>query len=314
MAIAGECAAADQAQLTPLIEAITERHDPAVIGILYYGSCFRRADPSSGLVDFYVVVDTFRSAGLGPATAIAGTLVPPNVYYLEADGALACKYALITYSQLQHGVTRWFCSTLWGRFAQPVGIVYALDERHHEALRAACGQAAVTLLERALPALGSGDAQPEDWFEGALRLSFGSEIRVESNTRTNAFIGDHGDEYARRFRLAEKLLTYPAPAGTDGQIRVVTGQFERQIARARWWLRGLHGRILSILRLVKACFTFDGAIDYGAWKLARHTGCHLQVTPKVRQHPLIHGWPLFWRAFRAARRQRRQNDDGQNQD
>jgi hypothetical protein len=39
--------------------------------------------------------------------------------------------------------------------------------------------------------------------------------------------------------------------------------------------------------LAKATTTFDGAADYAAWKLHRHTGITLEVTPFRARHPLL---------------------------
>ncbi|NNC23713.1 hypothetical protein HKX42_07685 [Salinisphaera sp. USBA-960] len=305
LTIAGACRATDQDQLKPLIDAVVTRHRSAVLGIIYYGSCFRRADPTSGLVDFYVVADGFRAASTHRCAAAAGRIIPPNVYYLEVETAettLACKYALITRSQLAHGVERAFSSTLWGRLAQPIAIVYARNNPAHEELRAACGQAVLTLLERALPALGSGRTSPAHWFERALALSFASEIRVESGQREQVFIGERADEYARRFLAAMYFVSHRLRREPNGDVLLDTAATQTRLTRLVWWLRGVQGRGLSVLRLVKACFTFDGAVDYGAWKLARHTGYQAEITPRVRRHPLIFGWPVFWRALRAARR------------
>jgi hypothetical protein len=50
--------------------------------------------------------------------------------------------------------------------------------------------------------------------------------------------------------------------------------------------------------LMKASFTFQGGIDYIAWKLERHTGIPVEVSPRVRRHPLIYGWGMLWRLYR----------------
>ncbi len=315
-AIAGDCHAPDQAQLRPLIDSILARHEWAsgnspVVGIVYYGSCFRHSDPTNGLVDFYVVVDSFRAAGIGRAASIAGLLLPPNVYYLTVDGPngpLSCKYALITALQLKQGVSTWFSSNIWGRFAQPLAIVHARDAEAWNQIHTACGQAVVTLLNRALPALGTGRATPERWFERALALSFSSEIRVEPSHRPREFIGTRADEYARRFQAARSLVSYQIIDNGDGEMIAEISQIKTCMSRLSWLVRVVHGRIVSGLRLVKSCFTSEGAIDYGAWKLARHTGYYPQINERVRRHPLIFGWPIFWQALRAVRRQKQPRD------
>ena len=56
----------------------------------------------------------------------------------------------------------------------------------------------------------------------------------------------------------------------------------------KWWSRRARlGKPLNLLRLAKATTTFDGAADYAAWKLQRHTGIALEVTPFRARHPLL---------------------------
>ncbi len=55
---------------------------------------------------------------------------------------------------------------------------------------------------------------------------------------------------------------------------------------------------MSILRLVKALFTFEGGIDYIVWKLQRHSGQEIIVPDKVRRYPLVFSWGFFWRLYR----------------
>jgi hypothetical protein len=65
-----------------------------------------------------------------------------------------------------------------------------------------------------------------------------------------------------------------------------------------WLLRRIQGKTLSILRLVKALFTFEGGLDYIAWKLERHSGQEIVIPDRVRRRPLIHMWGFFWQLHR----------------
>jgi hypothetical protein len=49
---------------------------------------------------------------------------------------------------------------------------------------------------------------------------------------------------------------------------------------------------------MKSAFTFQGGVDYIVWKLERHTGIAVEVTPRLRRYPLIFIWPHFWRLYR----------------
>jgi hypothetical protein len=44
------------------------------------------------------------------------------------------------------------------------------------------------------------------------------------------------------------------------------------------------------MRLVKSAFTFEGGVDYLLWKIERHSGVRVEVSDRVRRHPLIFGW------------------------
>ncbi len=58
------------------------------------------------------------------------------------------------------------------------------------------------------------------------------------------------------------------------------------------------GKAWSVLRLLKASFTFDGGADYLAWKISRHSGVAVTVTPWQRRHPIAGAIVQFWRLYR----------------
>ncbi|WP_423821396.1 hypothetical protein V5738_13765 [Salinisphaera sp. SPP-AMP-43] len=298
--IAGRCETDQATALAPLITAIHERHGQSVRGIVYYGSCLRSGDPYDGLVDFYVVVDRYRNAHRHRLSAMANRLLPPNVYYLEREasaGRLRCKYALISLADLQHGVTHGRLSSLWGRFAQPMAIADAADEPTRQALRRCCGQAVVTLLNESLPVLNP-PAKPAEAFGYALALSYGGELRTESGQRGMSLADHDRPEYARRLHAARSSLAFATEIDAEGELAWMPSDEQVKSAQRRWQGRRPLGRGVSILRLAKACFTFDNAVDYGAWKLERHTGVAIEVTPRLRRYPLIYAWPVLWRLYR----------------
>ena len=72
----------------------------------------------------------------------------------------------------------------------------------------------------------------------------------------------------------------------------------RWLSRLAWSARRVQGKTLSVLRLVKSAFTFQGGVDYLLWKLERHSGVRVEATERERRHPLIYGWGLAWRLYR----------------
>jgi hypothetical protein len=71
------------------------------------------------------------------------------------------------------------------------------------------------------------------------------------------------------------------------ELRPAIDAATRQQLQQRWTSRELWGKPLNMLRLLKAAFTFDGAMDYVAWKVERHSGVRLDVKPWQRRFPLL---------------------------
>lgn len=80
---------------------------------------------------------------------------------------------------------------------------------------------------------------------------------------------------------------------------------QRAAILRQWRTRERLGQPLNILRLAKATTTFEGAARYGAWKLHRHTGIELEVTPFRENHPLLAMPGAAWELWRARRRANR---------
>ena len=305
-------------ELGALREELRRRYGPALRGILFYGSCLRSGNALDGLVDLYVVVDRYRSAYRNPLTALANALLPPNVFYLEVPvpaGRVRCKYAVFSMRHLLRGTSaRWFQSYLWGRLAQPTAVLYAADERARGELLQTLGQAVVTLLWRALPALPERFTEADLW-ERALALSYATELRAEKSQRS-ALIVESDPEYYREVTApALGVLAWPvrSVAGEEGSMREASIPLRegniplheasipprtRRRSRLAWSARRVQGKTLSALRLAKSAFTFQGGVDYLLWKLERHSGVRVEASERERRHPLIYGWGLAWRLYR----------------
>lgn len=71
------------------------------------------------------------------------------------------------------------------------------------------------------------------------------------------------------------------------------------VARTGWAKRRFAGKLLSVLRLAKAAFTFAGGADYIAWKINRHAGTSIELKPWQRRHPLLAGLSLLPRLLKS---------------
>lgn len=286
-----------------LVEALEARHQGCASAFLYYGSCLRSGDPYDGLVDLYMIVDEYRCANSSRARAVWNRLLPPNVFYAEfphQGKTLRCKYAVLSLADLRRGTSRrWFHSYLWGRFSQPTAIAWCRDTDTQRHIEDCLAQAVVTFLERILPAAAPQGTIDSLWEEG-LKLSYRAELRVESGDRARELVQCNHDYYETVTRLAQPLLKGPLELAEapDTGYRYAARSPARLAARLGWRLRIAQGKLLSVARLVKALFTFDGGLDYLAWKLERHSGVPIDIPDRVRRHPLIFIWGMFWDLYR----------------
>lgn len=297
-------ALADSPALSALVDALRARHGEAVNAILFYGSCLRSGDLFDGLVDLYLIVDGYRACYGRGARALANWLLPPNVFYAEirvGDRVVRAKYAVLSSADLRNGTSRrWFHSYLWGRFTQPTALAWRRDEDAGRRIGAGLASARRTFLERVLPRLPAAGGVRELWRQG-LQLSYGAELRAESAGRSAELTAAAVDYYIAATRAAAATLRWPLTLegeGAETRYRAEIPALSRGLSHAGWLLRTMQGKLLSVARLLKALFTFEGGLDYIAWKLERHSGQRIEIPPRVRRHPLIFVWGLFWRLYR----------------
>jgi len=124
---------------------------------------------------------------------------------------------------------------------------------------------------------------------------------VESSARACELIEANKAYYQQLTRLCAPLLNYPCeisevPPTQDYRTEIPS--LRRLRNRVGWKIRAVQGKLLSLARLIKALFTFEGGLDYIAWKLERHSGVHVDIPERVRRYPLIFVWGLFWDLYR----------------
>jgi hypothetical protein len=271
------------------------RHAQAV---LFYGSCRRANDDTEGIVDLYVLVDDYFAAHGNVLSALANGLLAPNVYYLEAPfaGRVArAKYAVVSMDQFERGTTRWFHPYLWGRFAQPCGLLFAIDEKVRGRVVSALAGAVATFAARTLPRLPAQIDAEALWTRGLL-LPYAAELRSERPERVRALYAHAAPDLQALTRaLASQQGWAPTPMGS---YKNPVDRRDRRWSALAWALRRLQGKALSVLRLLKASFTFDGGLPYLAWKIERHSGVALEITPFMRRFPRLGAMGAFWRTWR----------------
>ena len=290
--------------LAQLLEQLRERHNDAICGVLVYGSCLRSGNIYDGLLDLYLICDNYSAAYGSGFLAGANWLLPPNVFYAEtsiAEQTLRAKVTVISLRDFQRGCSRaWFESYIWGRFSQPTHLLYYRDQDTREQIEDALLNAALTLLQRALPALPPEGSVTDLW-EQALGLSYATELRTERSGRASELATSSAAFYNAVTRLhADSLALDFTVHDAQGETsyRCSIGQLRRRGGKLAWAIRRVQGKVMSVSRLVKALFTFEGGLDYIAWKLERHSGEKIVIPDRVRRAPLIFLWGFFWGLYR----------------
>jgi len=286
--------------LEALVAAVRRQHGAAVVAVLFYGSCLRSGDPATGIADFYVVVESYRGAGMGPISASMNRLLPPNVFYLETPlqgHTLRAKYAVVRQDQFIAGVRgEWLLPYLWGRFAQPSQIAWTRDESQQRVLQEALTMARQTFLRRATAAL-RGEFTVETLWQEALLMSYRTELRAERRDKIRSLV--HADPEYYQTVTAPVLADFPwCEVLADGRFRLEPTTEKRGAAGLAWRGRQILGKLMSVLRLFKSLFTFSGAVDYAVWKIQRHSGQAVEVPDWARRYPWLGGWVVLWRLWR----------------
>jgi hypothetical protein len=252
--------------ITAMAEIILQTHQP-VSAVLAYGSALRDSNPDTTLIDFYVLTQTAEGVSRNAISRALCKIIPPNVYYAEHHlnkKSCRAKYAVLPIellaSKLKGDIANPY---FWARFAQPMRLVWAADDvartRVHQLLARAMETAqanASRLASRASPA--------EQWTT-LFQNTYQTELRPEDPSRAKLIIEMQREHFETISRLAKPVST----------------------SEWSWSTRRWTGKLLSVLRLLKAAFTFQGGADYAAWKIERHSGVKIEVTDWQRRHPIL---------------------------
>ena len=153
---------------------------------------------------------------------------------------------------------------------------------------------------RLAAALGPVSGAAEDYWRALFRATYSAEFRVEKGGRENDILSVNADHFAGLLPLA--LEAGGIPPGQHGTIltpRLMPAERARILG---WWKRRRRlGKPLNLLRLVKASTTFEGAARYAAWKIERHTGMAVEVTPFRERYPLLAAPQVLWALWRHRR-------------
>jgi len=264
--------------------------------VLFYGSVLRTGDPD-GVMDFYVLTEAPRRGFAG----IMGRLLWPDVSYheLEAEGAtLRAKVASMTLAQFGRAATgRGADTTIWTRFVQPAALVWAASPSAREAVHRSVARAAETA-SRYAAAIGPPRGRPGAFWRALFRQTYAAEFRVEAAGREAQILGVDPQRYDRLLTAAWRAGELGFEGESDGEVEPALSPEDRASQLAAWRRRRALGKPLNLARLVKAAFTFQGAARYAAWKIERHTGLPVPLTPWRERHPILASPGVLWRLWR----------------
>jgi len=270
------------AEIDAIAQTLRARHETSVLAILAYGSCIRGEHVANTLVDFYVIVENYRSTHKNIFSRMGNRILPPNVYYQECsfnNQIIRCKYAVVCLTQFgKKNSSNTKNPYFWARFCQPVALIYTRNEATRNRVIDALMCAVTTTLGEAQK-LAPAASAPEMWTE-VLSQTYRTELRSERSNR------------------AAEIVSINSTYFEAVHDAVITAQSQPPIQDTTGWLqRRIIGKILSILRLIKAAFTFDGGADYLAWKITRHSGVEITLTAWQRRHPILAAPKLFWQLY-----------------
>jgi hypothetical protein len=274
-----------------VVRVAAQLSGPGVRAILFYGSILRTGD-LDGVLDYYVLTDAPRPPAIWPEVSYRE--------FADAAGTLRAKIAtmpLATFASAARGETR--DTTIWARFVQPAALVWVADEAARADVAEAVASAVATAT-RFAAALGPAAGPPLDYWRALFRATYAAEFRVEAGGRGDQIVDHDPLRYAAFLPLGwtragiayreegERLI----PELDEARRRTILAEW----ARVRRW-----GKPLNVVRLVKAAFTFEGAGRYAAWKIERHTGVPVPLTPWQERHPILAAPGVLWRVRQARR-------------
>ena len=283
------------APITAITQAARARHGDAVSAVLFYGSCLRLDNDDGKIVDLYVLVDSYGAVYGRGLRAFLNWALPPNVFYLEApfEGRqVRAKYALISLADFETGTSGgWFHPYLWARFAQPCRLPYCRDAAVRARVVAALAGSVRKVAGEGL-SLVDGRFVSRDLWVSVFRQTYRTELRAEPPERAEEIYQANAAHYGE---LAEMVLPAMGAAPEGEGWRAPR---DAPATGGKWLLRRWLGKLLSVARLVKAAFTFQDGAQYLLWKIERHSGVSITLTPWQRRHPVLASTVLFWRLYR----------------
>ncbi len=279
------------AKIVPQVAGLARllaRENGEASAVLFYGSNLRTGE-LEGVLDFYILREGPRERGIWPRV---------SYHEREIDGQiLRAKVATMnfaTFAAAARGNSR--DTTIWARFVQPSALIWAAGPDHRRAVVNAIISAAETA-SRLSAVLGPATGTADDYWRALFQSTYRAELRVEKPGREDSILAVNKDHFDGLLPLAWR--SQGISFGWKGEKLSPRIPEREQRRILRWWnARRRLGKPLNVARLMKASTTFDGAARYAAWKVERHTGVPVEVTPWREKHPILSAPAVLWRVWR----------------
>ncbi|KRA80312.1 hypothetical protein [Altererythrobacter sp. Root672] len=295
-ALAARLSAALERPLAPAVAEFARQigEEAGSRAVLFYGSNLRTGS-LEGVLDFYVLLPGEVEGGIWPRVSYREKL--------HEGITLRAKIAtmnLATFAAAAGGEK--LDTTIWARFVQPAGLAWSSGPEVASEVTVALAAAAQTAARLAV-VLGPAKGVEEDYWRALFRATYRAELRVEAAGREESIIAANRSHFEGLLPLA--LAAQGVPLIQVGQAiePKLDAEWRREVQQ--WWVkRRRFGKLLNLARLAKASTTFEGGMRYIAWKVERHTGEKVEVTPLREKYPVLAGPAILRRLLRFRRREK----------
>ncbi|MBV1919023.1 MAG: hypothetical protein KUG65_13315, partial [Sphingomonadaceae bacterium] len=249
-----------------------------------------------GVLDYYLLLPGEPEQGIWPKV---------SYHEWQHDGIeLRAKAASMTLAKFEQAASgELLDTTIWARFVQPSALIWCTGDDVAKTVVCALSKASATAA-RLAAVLGPPSGIEDEYWTALFKATYGAEFRIETQNRARSILDLNRNHFEGLLPLALD------EAGTgfenhEGRLAPSIGPDERSKLKRWWSRRRMAGKPINLLRLVRAASTFEGASRYAAWKIERHTGIRLEVTPWREKHPVLAAPGVLvsiWRKRRKARR------------
>lgn len=286
-------------EVNPAVSGFAQRlasEAEGALAVLFYGSNLRTGS-LEGVLDYYVLTDGPQIERIWPRVSYHEAVIES-----EAVRAKVATMSLEQFAKAASGQSR--DTTIWARFVQPCALIWQRDDAAAGAVLDAVADAAKTAAHLAATLgleAGPESGCAEDYWRALFRATYKAEFRVEKAGREDSILSANATHFDGLLPLAWEA----AGLGFAHHGEVLSPQMSAADRRARlyWWAKRQRlGKALNIARLLKASTTFEGAGRYAAWKIERHTGVPVKVTPWREKHPVLSAPAVLFQVWKEKRR------------